>query len=153
MDLTTLTSILSRESGEGHKFCCICGTPFKPYHSRQKTCSSPDCRRQAHNAYMRDRRKRLIEKDPEAWRKYRREAMRRYRGKKRELIARDRQLKELEKHWQRQAEFDRKISEYGMEYGERQKMKTLASVPKIDVNLEGRKDDTLHTESDTAGSR
>lgn len=141
MELQCLEAILSKTSG--NKFCPICGTPFKPYHSRQRTCGAPECKRQWRNQYMRDRTKRQRAEDLEGWRKYHREAVRKSRAKKREMRNRDAQLKQLAKKWEKQAEFDRKVTEYGHCYGEVQKQKILATVPKIDVNLGGHNDD-LH---------
>lgn len=139
MELHGLETILSEISG--NKFCPICGTPFKPYHSKQITCGTDECKRQWHNQYMRERTKRQREEDLEGWRKYHREAVQKSREKKREARKREAQLKRLSKQWERQAEFDRKITEYGANYGDVQSQKILATVPKIDVNLGGHNDD------------
>ena len=139
MELHGLETILSEISG--NKFCPICGTPFEPYNSRQITCGAPDCKRQWHNQYMRERTKRQREEDLEGWRKYHREAVRKNREKKREARRRESQLKRLSEQWEKQADFDRKVSEYGLQYGEGQRQKILATVPKINVNLGGHHDD------------
>lgn len=133
MDLENLTEILSKESG--NKFCPYCGTPYKPRHQRQRTCGSAECKRLHHNKYMREYSQRLKEKDIELWRKRHRDAQRRSRAKKRGLIYRDNQLKRESKEWKRQEEFDKKIQEYGLNYGEVQAKKLLEKIPKIDVTL------------------
>lgn len=138
MDLTGLERILSKTSG--NEFCPICGTPFKPRNRRQKTCGAPECKRLWHNKYMRERSKRMQEEDRELWRKYHREAQKKTRAKKKKLIDRDSELKELSKNWERQVEFDKKVREYGINYGEVQARKTLATVPKIDVTMGGNHD-------------
>ena len=138
MDLAEITKILS-EQAEVH-VCAICGTPYKQYHSRQKTCGSPECKREWHNQYQRERTKRLREENIEEWRKYHREAQRRSREKKRGLGERDAQLKDVGTRWEKQSEFDKKIAEYGHRYGEISAQKVLATVPKIDVNLGGTHD-------------
>ena len=135
MELTTLEEILAEKSG--NKFCPVCGTPFKPYHSRQKTCGAPECQRQCHNEYMRERTKRQREENIEEWRKYHREAVAKSRARKRERMKRDAQLKDIQDRWEKQDEFDRRMSEYGSNYGDVQRQRTLASIPKIDVNLGG----------------
>ena len=142
MELTGLEAILSSESG--NKFCPFCGTPFKPYNSRQITCGAPECKRLQHNQYMKERTKRLREEDIELWRKYHREATAKSRAKKKKLIERDAQLKDIAERWKRQFDLDKKVSEYGINYGEIQKRKTLDTVPKIDVNLGGTKHDNVH---------
>lgn len=137
MDLYQLETILTEASD--NKFCCICGTPFKPYNSRQKTCGAPACQKEQRAEYMRSRAKRLKEKDIEAWRKYHREAQAKSRAKKRERIKRDRELRRLQERWKKQADFDEMVKTDGINYGEKQKQKTLEMIPKIDVNLKGDK--------------
>ena len=56
------------------------------------------------------------------------------------MANREAQLKELSKEWEKQTEFDRKVTEYGIDYGKRSAEKVLADVPKIDVNMERRED-------------
>lgn len=84
---------------------------------------------------MRDRTKELREQDIDAWRKYHRDAQRKSRAKKRKRIERDNQLKELGDKWKEQSDFDKLIAEDGLRYGEIQKQKTLAKVPKINTEL------------------
>lgn len=138
MDLMKMQRMLAEQSG--NKFCSICGTPFTPYNSRQQTCGAPDCQKAHHAEYMKTRAARLKEKDIEAWRKYHREAQAKSRAKKRERIKRDKELKRLQKKWEKQAEFDEMVRTDGLNYGERQKKKTLDMIPKIDVNIGGEKE-------------
>lgn len=138
MDLTSLQKILTEESG--NKFCPICGTPFKPRNSRQKTCGAPDCKRLWHNQYNRERTKRLRAENIETWRKHHRDATRRSRAKKRQRVERDAQLKRMGEDWEKQADFDEFVSKHGHEYGKLSTEKVLARVPKIDVNLGGHHD-------------
>lgn len=137
MDLQKLENILTEKSG--NKFCVICGTPFEPYHTKQKTCGAPECQKALHAEYMRERAKRKKEEDIEAWRKYHREAQKKSRHKKKKRIKRDEQLKRTAKRWQKQEDLDRKVKEYGLNYGEVQAQKILEKVPKIDVTLGGDK--------------
>ena len=142
MEIEKLTEILSEESG--NKFCVICGTPFTPRSKRQKTCGAKECQRLFHNEYMKKRKERMKAQDLELWRKYHREAEKKRRDNKRRRIMRDAELKKIEERWRKQAEFDKKVSEYGHRYGEVQAQKILATVPKIDVNLGGEKHDNVH---------
>lgn len=135
MDLQKLETILTEQSG--NRFCCICGTPFKPYKGNQKTCGAPECQKALHAEYMKDRAKRLKEEDIDAFRKYHREAQAKSRAKKKERIRRDKELRRLQKKWEKRAEFDEMDKD---NYGDRQKQKTLDMIPKIDVNMERRKD-------------
>lgn len=122
--------------------CAICGMPFAPYHSRQKTCGSPRCKREWKNKYLRDRMHRERERDLEGWRKKHREAERRYRDKLKANEDRDSQLGGLQDQWKKQKEFDDFIKEHGHEYGRLSAEKLLAQVPKIDVSLGTREDAT-----------
>lgn len=132
MNLSELEKIM-RESGIST--CVVCGTPYTKRNRRQKTCGNPECQRTSHNEYLRERSRKLKEKDPEAFNKYHAIANKKWRDKKKALEARDEQLKELNTRWQKQSEFDKKVSEYGHRYGEVQAQKILESVPKIDVSL------------------
>lgn len=132
MDFTQITKILN---DAGIHVCPICGTPFQPYHSRQKTCGTEECKKAFHNQYVQARVKRLKAEDPKAWKKYHADANRRWREKQKEIRQREEELKELQERWEKQSEFDKKISEYGHEYGKRSAEKVLATVPKIDVNM------------------
>ena len=134
MDIKDLEAILSERSG--NKFCPICGTPFKPRRKRQKTCGAPECKREAHNEYLREKRRFYMSEHPEEFRKYRRDAMRKYRAKKAALANRDEELKELQERWQKQADFEKDVTEHGHEYGKRSAEKVLATVPKIKVTLD-----------------
>lgn len=145
MDIAVIGNLLSES---GIHVCPICGTPFDPYHSRQKTCGTEECKRIFHNRYVQDRARRLKAEDPKAFNIYHANAQRKYRAKQRKLNLRDSELVEVNERWEREAEFQRKISEYGHEYGKRSAEKILATIPKIDVNLGG-KHDTVHTKDNT----
>ena len=132
MNLSELEKIMAES---GVSVCCICGTPFEPRTKRQRTCGQPDCKRIAHNEYLRERNKRLKEEDPIAFNKYHADANKKWRNKKKSMDERDKELKDLDDRWKRQAEFDRKISEYGDRYGEVSAQKTLEKIPKIDTTL------------------
>lgn len=114
--------------------CPICGTPFRKYHSRQKTCGDEECKRIWHNRYLDKRRRKKLAEEPEVFRDYRREAERKTRKKKKEREAMSRSYDKLEEYWQRQKELKTHTLDGGIEYGRRQAEKTLASVPKIDVS-------------------
>ena len=120
----------------GFSVCPICGTPFKKYHSRQKTCGAPDCKREFHNQYVREYTKRRKEEDPIAFAKMKAAANRRWRDKLKAVEEREEQLTELQEKWEHTQEFDKFVSEHGHEYGKYSAEKVLATVPKIDVNLE-----------------
>lgn len=131
MNFKVLDEIVAKHTNNDVHFCAICGTPFRPYHSRQKTCGTEECKRQWSNIRYSKRRKRLLEKDPEAFRAYRREAERKSRQKKRDAEVAGRNYKKLEEYWIDKN--DRVIETDGLEYGKKQVEKTLAQVPKIDV--------------------
>lgn len=150
MDLNEITKILAEESGI--HICPVCGTPFTPYHGRQKTCGTEECKRKWHNKYVQDRVKRLKAENLDAWRRYHAKANRKYRHKQKQIQERETELKQLQERWDKQAEFDRKISEYGHEYGKRSAEKLLATIPKIDVNLGG-KNDNVHDKDKRGRSR
>lgn len=137
MDFTQITKILN---DAGIHVCPICGTPFQPYHSRQKTCGTEECKKAFHNQYVQARVKRLKAEDPEAWRDYHAKANKRWREKQKGIRQREEELKELQERWEKQSEFDKKIAEYGFEYGKRSAEKVLATVPKIDVNIGAKHD-------------
>lgn len=130
MNFDELNEIVAKEAGVS--ICPICGTPFKKFHSRQKTCGSDECKRAWHNQYYNERRRRLLAENPEEFRAYRREAERKYRRKKRSAEMADDNYKKLEDYWLNRAE--RRIETDGLEYGKKQAERTLASVPKIDVS-------------------
>lgn len=139
MNLTKLEKILSEQSG--NKFCPICGTPFKPYHSRQKTCGSKECKKQYHSEYVNSYNRNLRRNNPELTRKRTRDSMRRFRAKKKNVNDIDEELGRQLEYWEKQERFDRKIAEYGDRYGEVQKQKILEQVPKIDVGTKGEQKD------------
>lgn len=121
---------------KGIKTCPICGMPFEPYHSRQRTCGSDECRRTWKNAYTRERSRAFRENDREGWRRYHREAQRKYRHKKKAAEEREAQLEDIHNEWVRKQNFDLFVTEHGHEYGKLSAEKVLAQVPKINVNLE-----------------
>ena len=122
----------------GVNICPICGTPFSKYHNRQKTCGTDECRRLMSNRRSREWRRKKIEEDPEAYRKYHTEAERKRRDKKKWQEDRAEQLQKIQERWAKQSNLDKIVAEHGMEYGRMQAEKILASVPKIDVNIERR---------------
>ena len=131
MNFDELNAIIEREAGVS--ICPVCGVPFDKYHSRQKTCGSDECKRMWHNKYFRDRRKRLLAEDPEAFRAYRREAQRKTRQKKRKAKVAEATYEKLATYWVNK--HDRVLETGGHEYGKKQVEKTLAQVPKIDTRI------------------
>lgn len=92
----------------GTKQCCICGCEFKPYHKRQVTCGSAECKRLQHLDYM----KRYNKATSIKHREYNREWMRRARRARGDDLVRD----------------------YSADsYAERQKRKTLAMIGGVDL--------------------
>ena len=132
MNLTEIEKILSES---GIHSCVICGTPFTPFRKNQQTCGSPECRAEHHRRYVVEYNRKKREENPDAYRRYRARKMREYRARQKELEEREEQFDELSERWQKQKELDRKISEYGLEYGKRSAEKVLATVPKIDTNM------------------
>lgn len=130
MDFSELTKILNSE--HGIKCCPICAMPFTPYNSRQKTCGDPECMRIYHNKYVSEYNKRARKENPEVYRKYKRDQMRKYRRKQNA----EERLEEAETYWKNRENVNDHIT--GEDYGKRQAEKILASVPKIDVNIERR---------------
>lgn len=122
----------------GVSVCPICGTPYSKYHKRQRTCGNDECRREWKNKYLKEWRRKRIEANADEFRAYRADAMRKYREKMRALEERDEQLEEIEEKWEKVDDFDKYVSEHGMEYGDRQAQKVLAGVSRIDVNIERR---------------
>ena len=116
------------------RICTICGTPFRPYHSRQKTCGSEECKRLYRNRRSDDRRRRKLAETPDEFRAYRRDAERKYRKKKRNKEVANKNYAKIQAYWQRQAELREYKLDGGLDYGKRQMEKTLAQVPKIDVS-------------------
>lgn len=130
MNFDELNEIVAKEADVN--VCPICGTPFKGYHKGQKTCGTDECKRLYKNNYLRERRKRLMEEDIEAYRKHRREAQRKSRRKQRELELAEKNLEKAQEYWDKRAE--RHIETDGIEYGKKQMERTLAMIPKIDVS-------------------
>ena len=144
MDLKELEAILSENSE--NKFCPICSTPFKPYHSRQKTCGSPECKKAYHAEYVKNYNKRFREENPIVAKRRRRESMRRFREKSKTLEGRNDDLGKQLEYWEKREEFDRKVAAYGAKYGEVSAQKTLEQVPKIDTTIGGERNDAVSTE-------
>ena len=131
MNLSEIQKVMA---DNGVKVCPICGMPFKAYHSRQKTCGSPDCKKEHHNKYLRERE--LTEEQKESHRN----SNRRWRRKKKRIAERTAQLDEIIERTQKQVDFDNYVREHGHEYGKLQAEKILASVPKIDLNIDTKGD-------------
>lgn len=127
MNFDELNQIVAKEAGVS--ICPICGTPFTPYHSRQKTCASEECRKAYRAEYLKERKERLMEEDIDLWRAKHAAAQRKCRHKKKRAKGLEVSYQELEDHWNGRAN----DNIYGLDYGKRQAEKTLASVPKIDV--------------------
>lgn len=140
MNLGEIEKIMS--SHEGIHICPICSTPYKPRHSRQKTCGSESCKKAYHADYVKRKNEERMANNPEAVREYNKNVMRRYRKKQRAIDKRVATLDELEDRWKERAERDKRIAEYGDRYGEVSAQKVLETVPKIDVNLGGNDDNT-----------
>lgn len=133
MNLAELEAIMQ---AEGVSVCKICGTPYTPYHSRQKTCGTEECKKEYHTLYMRTRYETADEEKAERWREQHREANRRWRHKKSALKRRAKQLDKIIERTQKQADFDEYVRKNGLNYGKLSAEKTLAKVPKINVNIE-----------------
>lgn len=134
MNFDELNKIVAKEAGID--ICPVCGTPFERRHKAQKTCGTDECKRLYKNNYLRERRKRLMEEDIEAYRKHRREAQRKSRRKQRELELAEKNLEKAQEYWDKRAE--RHIETDGIEYGKKQMERTLAMIPKIDVSVFGK---------------
>ena len=130
MNFDELNKIVAEEAGV--HICPICQTPFEPINKRQKTCGVKECQRLYKNQYLRERRRRLMEEDIDAWRKYQADAQRKSRRKKKALEVIDTNLQKLQNYWDAQQE--KHIETDGLEYGKKQAERTLAKVPKIDVS-------------------
>lgn len=136
MNIKELEAALAEK---GLTICPICGTPFKPYHSNQKSCASPECKQALKRERAREWREKKKAEDIIAWRAYRAEATRKTRHKKRSVERAEERLEKLEEYTKRIEEQDKRLED-GINYGKRQAEKTLAQVPKIDVNLVTRKE-------------
>lgn len=138
MNLSDLKTKLAEQ--DGLRVCAICGLPFKPYRKTQKTCAETSCQKKYHAQYVKEYHKQRRAECPELVREYNRLRMRKYRQKKKRASDFAKQLAQEGERWQKQADFDRKVEEYGDRYGEVQMQKTLASVPKIDTSMGGNND-------------
>lgn len=132
MNLTEIEKILSES---GIHSCVICGTPFTPFRKNQQTCGSPECRAEHHRRYVVEYNRKKREENPDAYRRYRARKVREYRARQRELDRREAEMDDIAERWQKQSTLDKKIAEYGLEYGRRSAEKVLASVPKINVEI------------------
>lgn len=64
MNFDELEKIIAEEAGVD--ICPICGTPYKKYHSRQKTCAAEECRKKHRAQYLKERTERLKAEDIDA---------------------------------------------------------------------------------------
>ena len=131
MNFDELNAIIAEEAGVN--ICPICGIPYEPYHSRQKTCGADECKRLYHNRCLEERRRKMLAETPDEFRAYRREAQRKSRQKKRNAKVADNNYKKLESYWINRQE--RRIETDGLEYGKKQVERTLAAIPKIDTRI------------------
>ena len=83
---------------------------------------------------MRERLENASPEKAEQIRLKKRESNRRWRDKQRRLKKREEQMSEIIEKTEQQMKFDKFIKEHGHEYGKYQMQRTLAEVPKIDVN-------------------
>ena len=144
MNFDELSAILNEEAGIN--VCPICGTPFDKRYRQQKTCGTDECKRKYKNKYLRERRKKLLEGDRELFNKAHAEAQKKYRDKKKNKENVERAYDKIEGYWKEVKERREEVVIDGFNYGKRQMEKTLAMIPKIDVNIEGRKsDDDVHS--------
>lgn len=129
MNLSELEKIIEEQTGLN--ICPICGTPFNPYHSRQKTCGSSECKRLQHNLYLQERRRQMREENIEEFNRYHAAANKKWRKKQKFLE----ELDELQEFCREQTILIDTVNlgVTGIDYGKRQAEKTLASVTKIDV--------------------
>lgn len=130
----------------GISICPICGTPFDKRHYRQQTCGSRECKTLWKNKYLKERRERLKSEDPDAYRERNAEAQRKSRRNKKRKQRIEENLNRMERYWETQTHVTA-ITDDGIYYGKRQMEKTLALVPKIDVEgfrKEIEKNDDIH---------
>ena len=135
MNFDELNEIVAKEAGVD--ICPMCGIPFHRRDARQKTCGASECKRLWKNKYLRERRLRLIAEDKELFNFRHAEAQRKSRRKKR---AKQIALEDARQDTISEKSIERLESLFVMktpadEYAERQMAKTLANIPKIDVNL------------------
>ena len=137
MNFDQLNEIVAKEAGVS--ICPMCDTPFYKRDARQKTCGSNECKRLWKNKYLRERRLRLIAEDKELFNFRHAEAQRKSRRKKRDRQI-EREAEDAKDDTISAKNIERLESLFVMRtpadnYAELQIAKTLASVPKIDVNL------------------
>lgn len=146
MDFNELSEIIAKETGQC--VCAICGMPYRPHRANQKTCGNEGCKSEWHKRYQREYVKALREKDPEEFRRRNREAQKKLRDKMRRIDTADRRYDVIEERYKRIEEANKNIT--GIDYGKRQAEKTLAAIPKIDVNIVGGKtNDDVHDQDNT----
>lgn len=138
MNFNILNEIIEKEAGVS--VCPICDTPFYRRDARQKTCGTDECKRLWKNQYLRERRLRLIAENKELFNFKHAEAQRKSRHKKRaEQI--ERENRESIRQEKMSAEDIERLEALLVmktpadEYAERQRAKTLASIPKIDTKI------------------
>lgn len=142
MNFDELNAIIEAETNI--PICPICGTPFRKYHKRQKTCGSDICKKGWKSLYQKARVMQMREEDIDAFRKYHADAQRKSRHKKKKIDGLTESYRAIEEYWNK----ERNENVYGLDYGKRQAAKTLASVPKIDVNLKGVSNDRVENKGD-----
>lgn len=133
MNFDELNELVAREAGVS--ICPVCSVPFAKRNPRQKTCGSTECKRLWRNRYFEDRRRRMLAENPEEFRAYRRAAEKKTRRKKKERERMKRNYKKMQSYWERQIDVKEHKIDGGLDYGKKQIEKTLAQVPKIDVNI------------------
>ena len=145
MNFDDMSKLIAEKTGQS--VCVVCGMPFKPRKKGQKTCGNEDCQREWRKKYQQERQRKLREEDPERWKAYHREAQKKSRNKHRNIDYVDAKYRSIEERYRIIEEKNKNIT--GVDYGKRQAERTLASVPKIDVNLEGgRRYDDVHSKDD-----
>lgn len=150
MNFDELSKLVADEIGQS--VCVICGMPYKPRRPNQKTCGNEGCKREWHRQYQRDYIERLREESPEELKRYRRESQRKHREKMKRIDHADTNYRVIEDRYRRIEEANKNIT--GIDYGKRQAERTLAMIPKIDVNIVGgKKHDDVHDQNESSGSR
>ena len=136
MNIEQLNKIIAKETGLS--ICPICQMPYRPRHSKQKTCGNEECRKAHRAKYLKERTERLKAEDIDLFRQKHNEAQRKHRRKKKGLSTVDDNLRKAQEYWERreQALFVEQTD--GREYAKAQVARTLSQVPKIDVNSFGK---------------
>lgn len=132
MNIQELNEIIAKETGLS--ICPICQMPYKPRHSRQKTCASEECVKAYRAEYHRERVSRLRTEDIDEFRKKQNEAQRKCRRKKKGLSTVDDNLRKAQEYWERREQMLFIEQTDGTEYAKRQVTRTLSQVQKIDVS-------------------